>query len=77
MPRGNKIEISMSNTRKIIAIKKNRIEKGIRDVFFGSKPHSKGELFSWSKSLFLDNRDETINSSLLNPAARANLRINK
>lgn len=36
----------MSNTIKIIANKKNRIEKGIRAVWFGSNPHSKDESFS-------------------------------
>jgi hypothetical protein len=40
--------ISMSNTIKIIASKKNRIEKGIRAVLLGSNPHSKGEDFSRS-----------------------------
>jgi len=40
--------ISISNTIKIIARRKNRIENGIRAVLFGSKPHSKGEDFSRS-----------------------------
>ncbi len=40
--------ISISNTIKIIARRKNRIEKGIRAVLFGSNPHSKGEDFSRS-----------------------------
>jgi hypothetical protein len=38
--------ISMSNTMKIIARRKNRIENGIRALWFGSNPHSKGEDFS-------------------------------
>lgn len=40
--------ISISNTMKIIASRKNRMEKGIRAVLLGSNPHSKGEDFSRS-----------------------------
>ena len=40
--------ISISNTKKITANKKNRIEKGIRALLLGSNPHSKGEHFSRS-----------------------------
>jgi hypothetical protein len=40
--------ISISNTMKIIASKKNRIEKGIRAVLLGSNPHSNGDDFSRS-----------------------------
>lgn len=46
--------ISTSKIKKIIVIKKNRIEKGIREEFKGSNPHSKGEIFSRSKIIFLD-----------------------
>jgi hypothetical protein len=38
--------ISISNTIKIIASKKNRIENGTRALWFGSNPHSKGDSFS-------------------------------
>lgn len=38
----------------MILIKKNRIEKGRRDEFIGSNPHSKGDVFSRSLSDFLD-----------------------
>jgi hypothetical protein len=38
--------ISMSNTIKMTANKKNRIENGIRAECRGSKPHSNGEDFS-------------------------------
>jgi hypothetical protein len=48
--KGIKRTISMSNTKKIKARRKNRMEKGIRDKFLGSKPHSKGEAFSRSRS---------------------------
>lgn len=34
---------------KIMARRKNRIEKGIRAVLLGSNPHSKGEDFSRSE----------------------------
>jgi hypothetical protein len=40
--------ISMSNTIKMMASRKNRIENGIRAVLLGSKPHSKGDDFSRS-----------------------------
>ncbi|KAF8480536.1 hypothetical protein F5888DRAFT_1787188 [Russula emetica] len=40
--------ISTSKIKKIIVIKKNRKEKGIRDDLLGSNPHSKGEHFSRS-----------------------------
>lgn len=40
--------ISISKTKKITARRKNRVEKGIRALFLGSKPHSKGEAFSRS-----------------------------
>lgn len=40
--------ISISNTRKITARRKNRREKGIRAFALGSNPHSKGEDFSRS-----------------------------
>lgn len=39
--------ISTSKIKKIIAIRKNRIEKGMRDVLNGWNPHSKGDIFSW------------------------------
>ena len=41
--------ISTSKIKKIIAIKKNRIEKGFREELKGLNPHSKGEIFSCSK----------------------------
>jgi hypothetical protein len=44
--RGTSRTISMSNTIKIIARRKNRIENGTRALWFGSNPHSKGEDFS-------------------------------
>ena len=36
------------------------MENGIREVFFGSNPHSKGETFSRSKMVFLENKVEII-----------------
>lgn len=49
--------ISTSKIKKIIAIIKNRIEKGRREESEGSKPHSKGDLFSRSIKAFLDKRE--------------------
>jgi hypothetical protein len=45
---GRSRTISTSNTIKIMASKKNRIENGIRAVFFGSNPHSNADDFSRS-----------------------------
>ena len=45
--------ISTSKIKKIIAIKKKRIEKGRREEFIGLNPHSKGESFSRSEFFFL------------------------
>jgi hypothetical protein len=50
--------ISMSKTIKIIASRKNRIEKGIRALWFGSNPHSKGEDFSRSFSVRIVSRSD-------------------
>ena len=43
---GRSRAISISNTKKITAKRKNRRENGMRAVFFGSNPHSKGLNFS-------------------------------
>lgn len=45
---GNMRAISTSKIKKIMAIKKNRNEKGIREELNGSNPHSKGDVFSRS-----------------------------
>jgi len=45
---GRRRMISISNTRKITARRKNRSEKGVRAELWGSKPHSKGDSFSRS-----------------------------
>jgi hypothetical protein len=49
--------ISTSKIKKIIAIIKNRKEKGKRDDSEGSNPHSYGDLFSRSINAFFDNKD--------------------
>jgi hypothetical protein len=51
---GIKSTISISNTIKIIANKKNRKENGIRELWFGSNPHSKGDNFSRSVKDFIE-----------------------
>lgn len=43
---------STSKTRKITAIRKNRIENGIRGNLLGLNPHSKGLSFSRSRKDF-------------------------
>lgn len=44
-------------------IKKNRIEKGIREELIGSNPHSKGDVFSRSLRDFFDNKEAIIMTS--------------
>lgn len=51
---GSSSAISTSKIMKITAIKKNRDEKGRRAEFFGSNPHSKGDLFSRSSLIFFE-----------------------
>lgn len=67
--------ISISNTRKMTANRKNRIENGIRAECNGSNPHSNGDDFS----RFIIERDEMIhaiantiggNSKAINVAVR-------
>jgi hypothetical protein len=53
--------ISISNTIKMTANKKNRIENGIRALWFGSNPHSKGEDFSRSEIDRMKIRTDKIN----------------
>lgn len=48
--------ISTSKIKKIIVIKKNRIEKGRREELIGSNPHSNGDLFSRSFCDFFENK---------------------
>jgi hypothetical protein len=49
---GSSTAISTSKIIKITAIKRNRDEKGSRAEFFGSNPHSNGDLFSRSSLIF-------------------------
>jgi hypothetical protein len=51
---GSSSAISTSKIIKITAIRKNRDEKGSRAEFFGSNPHSNGDLFSRSSLLFFE-----------------------
>jgi len=53
---GSSSAISTSKIMKITAIKKNRDEKGSRAEFFGSNPHSNGDLFSRSSLIFFEIR---------------------
>lgn len=52
--------ISTSKIKKIIAIKKNRIEKGRREEERGLNPHSNGESFSCSINDFFLKREDKI-----------------
>lgn len=51
---GSNSAISTSKIMKITAIRKNRDEKGSRAEFFGSNPHSNGDLFSRSSLIFFE-----------------------
>lgn len=57
---GRSITISTSKIKKIIVIKKNRKEKGIRWLELLSNPHSKGEDFSRFIIVFLAKIKEKI-----------------
>lgn len=52
--------ISTSKIKKMIAIKKNRMEKGNREEEKGLNPHSNGESFSCSINDFFLNNEERI-----------------
>lgn len=67
--------ISTSKIKKIIAIKKNRIEKGVRDDFIGLNPHSKGALFSRFNLVFrakIEDSHITITEIIKNIKAKIN-----
>jgi hypothetical protein len=51
---GSSSAISTSKIMKITAMRKNRDEKGSRAEFFGSNPHSNGDLFSRSSLIFFE-----------------------
>jgi hypothetical protein len=57
--------ISTSKIKKIIEIKKNRIENGIREESIGSNPHSKGEVFSRSRIVFFEIKREILITIIL------------
>ena len=56
--------ISISKTIKMIARRKNRSENGIRAVWFGSNPHSKGDNFSRSAIERVDNKIVAVNTTI-------------
>lgn len=49
----------------MIEIKKNRIEKGIREESIGSNPHSKGDVFSRSRIVFFETNKEILITKIL------------
>jgi hypothetical protein len=57
---GRRIVISTSKIRKMMAIRKNRRENGIRLDENGSNPHSKGEDFSRLDVFFFLSREAAI-----------------
>lgn len=61
---GRRSVISTSKIRKIIAMRKNRSEKGRRDDDFWSNPHSNGDSFSRSVKDFLEMMMQSIISKL-------------
>lgn len=54
--------ISISNTMKMIARRKNRKENGIRALWLGSNPHSNGEDFSRLDSARADVSQAIVNT---------------
>jgi hypothetical protein len=65
---GTNRTISMSNTMKITASRKNRMENGIRADRTGSNPHSNGESFS---RLLIDERI-AVNIEIVNTSGGIN-----
>lgn len=55
---------SISNTIKIIANKKNRVEKGKRAWLFGSNPHSNGDILLRSKFIRWKSRRDRENTRI-------------
>lgn len=68
--------ISTSKIKKIIAIKKKRIEKGVREDFMGLKPHSKGVFFSRLVTIFKAKTEE-INITIEEIKKKIKAKINK
>lgn len=58
---GSSSTISTSNTMKMMASRKNRIENGIRAVFFGSNPHSNADDFSRSLLVRMFKNHDSVN----------------
>ena len=71
---GNKYDISRSNTKNKIAIKKNLIEKGFPGEWKGSNPHSYTETFSLS-GVLSDNTYDAIAMIIDNPILNINTKI--
>lgn len=69
--KGIRSTISISNTKKIKARRKNRMEKGMREKFLGSNPHSKGDVFSRST------RDRVVNTAEAAKVTAAKMTANK
>lgn len=65
--------ISTSKIKKIIVIKKNCIENGVREDAFWSKPHSNEDNFSRSKIDFF----EKIIASIISKLEIIEIKINK
>jgi hypothetical protein len=61
--KGNMRMSSTSKTRKIIAMRKNRNVKGRRALNLGENPHSKGLIFSRSKTSFFLRREPANNTT--------------
>lgn len=51
--------ISISKIKKIIVIRKNRREKGTRELEIWLKPHSNGDIFSLSIFIFFEIKIDT------------------
>lgn len=63
---GNRRATSTSKIRNTIARRKNRRENGVRAVFLGSKPHSKGEDVSEETTC----REATIKATIVRSSGR-------
>jgi len=67
---GNRITNSTSKIKKRIVIKKKCKEKGLRDLFWGINPHSKGSVLSSSNKDFFLRKPAIVNTSPPNVKVR-------
>jgi len=67
---GRMITISVSKIKNINIMKKNRMEKELRNIFLVSNPHSKELIFSRKKIVLVDNTRVRSKNNLIKKAKK-------